>query len=924
MFATAEVEKYNVLKLDATHAMTVNPAESLDNVVLDTTIALQEVNNHHSKLFLDSFLFCFPEPISDRIQYSSEASIIKTEPIPTWALTENTTITQNIPSTTEIFDSDEGSGESSSIENTSVTTVQHTYEPRIEFSTPVTYSVKEVSKKSNYPGKNTSEKGTQTDDGPKITIQEVIPERPEYQITSAPKDMTTKVPIKIIEDTSNELLDTQSYASEKTEVYDNPPPVLRVGEQLLFFKQGQLVSEKDVSTPSPVITIIGAEGLQIGVGSEEIIEHDLLANPEQSTVSPSPKKIEDNPQSYETTTKIVSSEEVTTKETVTVEVNKESKEELTTVHTLETVEDVEAKPKSLKPIKRDQSALWDKSTTEGYKIDLISISPVAETTTTKDSLEDSSSLDSAEYIPEKNPYYPPIPDEITREDNEEKESIKENVSTKAPTTLATVFTTQQNKVLTTQSPLSKQEDKEEIKPEQKAKKGSKNPEIEMQNDEPSSDYSESSSKEDVLDTKKHIKLGSKEEETVKESNEKPVKTGIQLKDPEISSSEETSSDEEKWEQKEQPVPDNPKIIQDVLVGVINNKTQVNKTEWLKKEEDKGVSVKEETKPLIIPLINEKAALPESLLRQPAPSDRNNEKTDVNAEEKEEVETTTVKTDAKIESLEENKKKEDIITKDDVIKITKDAPKSRETLELSEESGSKEFTTNKDHVSIMANDDASVESTKADSSQMDTSELVETVPGFEQTTTKAKTVEEESSEESKEEEMKNNPKTEVENVDLTTEITHKQKDVKIDEKHKRDVVKKVLKDTFDNPKENIRTELVDDAPEKVLENLEHKKELEEEAASHSKESESRESKETTETRDETTEKFDSEIKIEDEFGDNPTKSHKKSTKEKSEEVIQRIGSVAKLRESTENLDTSLIGIFREFISKNQLRYADMKV
>lgn len=134
---------------------------------------------------------------------------------------------------------------------------------------------------------------------------------------------------------------------------------------------------------------------------------------------------------------------------------------------------------------------------------------------------------------------------------------------------------------------------------------------------------------------------------------------------------------------------------------------------------------------------------------------------------------------------------------------------------------------------------------------------------------------------------------------------------MDEKSKRDVVKKVLKDThFENPTENIQTELKEDAPRIVLEELEHKEEMD------------KSSKEdiTNVYEEDATEKFDSEIKIEDEFGFNPTKSKMMGDQPKKEAVIQRVGNVAKLRESTENLDTSLVGIFRNFFSKSQLRYA----
>ncbi|RZC40184.1 uncharacterized protein BDFB_008180 [Asbolus verrucosus] len=60
------------------------------------------------------------------------------------------------------------------------------------------------------------------------------------------------------------ITDAEPDSSEISEVFQQPPPVLRIGDKLLFLKQGELVPEKDASTPTSVITIIGAEGLQRG------------------------------------------------------------------------------------------------------------------------------------------------------------------------------------------------------------------------------------------------------------------------------------------------------------------------------------------------------------------------------------------------------------------------------------------------------------------------------------------------------------------------------------------------------------------------------------------------------------------------------------------------------------------------------------
>lgn len=107
---------------------------------------------------------------------------------------------------------------------------------------------------------------------PKITIQEIIPERKEIPITAPPKVELEPQGTLIIEEAeeflnhSNELVvtDADTDSSEISEVFQHPPPVLRIGDKLLFLKKGEFVSEKDTSTPSSVITIIGAEGLQRG------------------------------------------------------------------------------------------------------------------------------------------------------------------------------------------------------------------------------------------------------------------------------------------------------------------------------------------------------------------------------------------------------------------------------------------------------------------------------------------------------------------------------------------------------------------------------------------------------------------------------------------------------------------------------------
>ncbi|KAJ8935849.1 hypothetical protein NQ318_009850 [Aromia moschata] len=153
---------------------------------------------------------------------------------------------------------------------------------------------------NDYETSTTSFRATEVDDLQKevdvgiinkITIQEIIPERKEIPITAPPRIELEPQGTLIIEEAeeflnhSNDLVVTDSDAdsSEISEVFQQPPPVLRIGDKL-----------KDTSTPNSVITIIGAEGLQRGFeDSGEIHEvkidnlpKDITGNESQTTVLP--------------------------------------------------------------------------------------------------------------------------------------------------------------------------------------------------------------------------------------------------------------------------------------------------------------------------------------------------------------------------------------------------------------------------------------------------------------------------------------------------------------------------------------------------------------------------------------------------------------------------------------------------------------
>lgn len=133
---------------------------------------------------------------------------------------------------------------------------------------------------------------------PKITIHEIIPEVKE--ITEPPKQENTsivqgqllveeKVPVIHDENHTNDVEDDATLeSSELSEVFQQPPSVLRIGDKLLFLNKGELLPEKDASTPSAVFTIIGAEGLQRG--DIESMEHHELPK-EELPVTEVPKPV---------------------------------------------------------------------------------------------------------------------------------------------------------------------------------------------------------------------------------------------------------------------------------------------------------------------------------------------------------------------------------------------------------------------------------------------------------------------------------------------------------------------------------------------------------------------------------------------------------------------------------------------------------
>lgn len=298
---------------------------------------------------------------------------------------------------------------------------------------------------------------------PKITIQEIIPEIKEIPMTEAPKaEPTAKIQnekpqhleILTAEEPENRTevreendvitFDVDSDSSEISEIYHQPPPVLRIGDKLLFLKKGELVPEKDTSTPASVITIIGAEGLQRGFeDSSEMHETSVKpsrdensdSKPQESTHilslvkqkttttdantdSSTTESIKVIPLETTTSSKVVESKEATivpdynettTKKTsdasdaTTVVPEAENSttndEENTTVALEITTEEIEIKTESLENDTLVNSA--ENLTTE---VNVLEVSSAAPEPITEEII-----------VLEENPAYPPIPEIMTPE-----------------------------------------------------------------------------------------------------------------------------------------------------------------------------------------------------------------------------------------------------------------------------------------------------------------------------------------------------------------------------------------------------------------------------------------------------------------------------------------------------------------------------
>lgn len=255
---------------------------------------------------------------------------------------------------------------------------------------------------------------------PKITIQEIIPAIKEIPMTEPPKpkekeemkpndsDIELKLSdtvTEIKEENDVVTFDVESDSSEISEIYHHPPPVLRIGDKLLFLKKGELIAEKDTSTPASVITIIGAEGLQRGF--EDSAEN--AENIENGTKQLSTTTVENLnvvPLQVTTTMELITEMEsstTTTLEPITSSIPQEIL--ITTTEVYGTTEEIENRTESLE---NDTLVNTEENlTTEGS---MVEISPVP--------LED---IKEDQVIEDENPAYPPIPEIMVPQDQPEQD-----------------------------------------------------------------------------------------------------------------------------------------------------------------------------------------------------------------------------------------------------------------------------------------------------------------------------------------------------------------------------------------------------------------------------------------------------------------------------------------------------------------------
>ncbi|XP_066157885.1 bromodomain-containing protein DDB_G0270170 [Euwallacea fornicatus] len=260
----------------------------------------------------------------------------------------------------------------------------------------------------------------------RITIQEIIPERKEIPVTAPPKifisepqgTLLIEEALPTSENSVNDLnIDSEPESSEVSEVFQHPPPVLRVGDKLLILKKGGVLAENDTTTPDSVITIIGAEGLQRGGVEESLEVHEVKIIPQNALQSVSPLVVAEN---VTNDTTIKETEEDKSVDTNDLElklsesthilslVKRKNKTTVTTTTTQAPTEDQESLTTLTSSIEQPHEDVSNKTVLEETTAALNDTKDTSETTTIV--VATTSRNNEPAIIIEQNPAYPPIPD----------------------------------------------------------------------------------------------------------------------------------------------------------------------------------------------------------------------------------------------------------------------------------------------------------------------------------------------------------------------------------------------------------------------------------------------------------------------------------------------------------------------------------
>lgn len=246
-----------------------------------------------------------------------------------------------------------------------------------------------------------------------IRIKEILPVV-NYDITFSTKSPT--FPREVTYTTSKEAeTDTEVKNDSEDENFEayQTPPILRIGDKLLYLGQGDLVPENSsLNTPAPVFTVIGAEGLQRVIEDPEEFESKFVSEENQDDIldnnidkKNSNGSFSEKPIENDSVVNSDSSEEIYT---TSEDPDKILQEVISDLYETTTVE---AYNNELKPNFNRQQSKIEATSSEmgsGDSFDAEQTAPSIDQTA-----ENESQAIPIDHLPEHNPEYPPIPEDIT-------------------------------------------------------------------------------------------------------------------------------------------------------------------------------------------------------------------------------------------------------------------------------------------------------------------------------------------------------------------------------------------------------------------------------------------------------------------------------------------------------------------------------